>query len=122
EKFALALLDVVDNLERALAAEGDLEAIREGVRLTLESWKRVMEAFEIERIEAVGQPFDPTHHEALLELPSDEHPRGIVIEQHVPGYKIAGRLLRPAKVVVSKGPSGGQEEEGNSESDAQQEA
>jgi len=103
ERFAAALLDVVDNLERALAAEGDVDTIREGVRLTLESWKRVMESFGMERIDAVGQPFDPMHHEALMELESDAHPRGIVIEQHAAGYKLAGRLLRPAKVIVSKG-------------------
>jgi len=111
ERFAHALLDVIDNLERALEAKGDPEALREGVRLTLQSWRHVMEQFEMERIDAVGKPFDPHHHEALMHLPSDEHPAGVVMAQHVPGYKIAGRLLRPAKVVVSKGPEKQPEEQ-----------
>ena len=104
ERFAEALLDVVDNLERALEAKGDVESLREGVRLTLESWKRVMERFEMQRIDAVGKPFDPHHHEALMQVPSEEHPEGTVIAQHVAGYKIGDKLLRPAKVVVSSGP------------------
>ncbi len=104
ERFAEALLDVVDNLERALEAKGDADALREGVRLTLESWKRVMERFGMERIDAVGHPFDPHHHEALMQAPSEEHPEGVVIAQHVAGYKLGERLLRPARVVVSSGP------------------
>jgi len=105
EKFATALLDVVDNLERALEVEeGNEQSVREGVQLTLNSWHDMMNHFEIERIDAVGTDFDPHRHEALTQMPSDE-PEGIVIAQHVAGYTLHDRLIRPAKVLVSSGPA-----------------
>jgi len=105
EKFATALLDVVDNLERALDVEqGNEEGLREGVRLTLDSWHGMMKQFEVERIDAVGEIFDPHRHEALSQIPSDK-PEGTVIGQHVAGYALHGRLIRPAKVLVSGGPA-----------------
>jgi len=105
EKFATALLDVVDNLERALGVEeGNEKAVREGVQLTLNSWHDMMRNFEVERIDAVGSDFDPHVHEALTQMPSEE-PEGTVIAQHVAGYTLHGRLIRPAKVLVSSGPA-----------------
>jgi len=104
EKFASALLDIVDNLERALAVEeGNEVALREGVQLTLNSWNDMMKRFHVERIDAVGEQFDPNWHEALTQLPSDE-PEGTVVAQHVAGYSLHGRLIRPARVLVSSGP------------------
>jgi molecular chaperone GrpE len=105
ERFSAALLDVVDNLERALEVEEGNEAgLREGVKLTFDSWHTMMEKFELERIDAVGETFDPHKHEALSKMPSDE-PEGTVIAQHVAGYTLHGRLIRAAKVLVSSGPS-----------------
>jgi molecular chaperone GrpE len=105
ERFATALLDVMDNMERALEAEeGNEKALREGIELTLASWHEMMKRFEVVRIDAVGESFDPHQHEALSQLPSDE-PEGTVIAQHVAGYSLHGRLLRPAKVLVSSGPA-----------------
>jgi len=103
EKFATDLLDVVDNIERALEAEeGNEKALREGIELTLASWHKIMKRFHVDRIDAVGKAFDPHQHEALSQLPSDE-PEGTVIAQHVAGYSLHGRLIRPAKVLVSSG-------------------
>ena len=105
EKFAVALLDVVDNLERALEAEeGNEKALREGVRQTLDSWHSLMEKFSLERIDAIGEKFDPHQHEALSQVPHED-PAGTVVLQHVAGYKLHGRLIRPAKVLVSSGPA-----------------
>ncbi len=105
EKFATSLLDVVDNLERALEAEqGNEEAVREGIQLTLNSWHEMMKRFEVARIDAVGTVFDPHLHEALTQMPSDE-PEGTVIAQHAAGYTLHGRLIRAAKVLVSSGPA-----------------
>jgi len=105
EKFATALLDVVDNLERALETEaGNEEAVREGVQLTLNSWHEMMKRFEVARIDAVGESFDPHFHEALTQMPSEE-PEGTVVAQHVAGYTLHGRLIRAAKVLVSSGPA-----------------
>jgi len=103
EKFAAALLDVVDNLERAVdTEEGNEKAVRDGVNLTLDSWHKVAGKFELERIDAIGQIFDPHFHEALSKMPSDE-PEDTVVAQHVAGYTLNGRLVRPAKVLVSSG-------------------
>ena len=104
EKFAGSLLDVVDNLERALdAGAGNEQALREGVQMTLDSWHSLMERFHMERIDAVGEQFDPHRHEALSQMPSDQ-PEGTVVAQHVAGYTLHGRLIRPARVLVSSGP------------------
>jgi len=103
EKFAVALLDVVDNLERALTVEeGQEEALRDGIQRTLDSWHGMMSKFNVERIDAVGEAFDPHKHEALSKMPSDE-PEGMVINQHCAGYMLNGRLIRPAQVLVSSG-------------------
>ena len=103
ERFSTALLDVVDNLERALSVdEGNEAGLREGVKLTFDSWQAMMEKFELKRIDAVGELFDPHKHEALSQMPSDQ-PEGTVIAQHVAGYTLHGRLIRPAKVLVSSG-------------------
>jgi len=103
EKFAVALLDVVDNLERALdVEEGSEKAVREGVQLTLDAWHNMMTKFDVERIDAVGEQFDPHKHEALSKMPSDEA-EGTVINQHCAGYMLNGRLIRPAQVLVSSG-------------------
>ncbi len=105
EKFATSLLDVVDNLERAVETEeGNEKAVREGVALTLDSWHKVAEKFALERIDAVGQSFDPHFHEALSKMPSEEA-EDTVIAQHVAGYTLNGRLIRAAKVLVSSGPA-----------------
>lgn len=107
ERFAVALLDVVDNLERALAVEeGQEQALRDGIRLTLDGWHKVMERFGLERFDAVGEPFDAHRHEALSQVP-DDAPEGTVVAQHVAGYTLHGRLIRPAKVLVSAGSDGG---------------
>jgi len=114
EKFATALLEVVDNLERALDVDqGNETALREGVRMTLDIWHNMMKKFEMERVDAVGEIFDPHRHEALSQIPSDEL-AGTVVGQHVAGYTLHGRLIRPAKVLVSGGPAetGGQEPDG----------
>jgi molecular chaperone GrpE len=64
-----------------------------------------------------GDPFDANLHEAVSQIESDEHPEGHVIEQLQRGYKLADRLLRPARVVVSKGQPSGQSETSSLESE-----
>jgi len=104
DKFASAIIEVVDNLERAVAIEkGNEEELRTGVKMTLDSWHETLHKFGLERLDAEGAQFDPHLHEAMLHVPSDRD-EGQVIEQYVAGYTLHGRLLRPAKVVVSSGP------------------
>ncbi len=105
ERFATELLDVVDNLERALAVEeGNEEALRDGVQLTLDAWNKVMGKFDMVRLDAMNKKFDPHHHEALSRMPHEAE-EGTVIAQHCAGYTLHGRLIRPAKVLVSSGPA-----------------
>ncbi len=105
ERFATDLLDVVDNLERALAVEaGNEQGMRDGIQLTLDAWHGVMGKFDMERIDAMGEQFDPHKHEALSKMPAEEA-EGTVVAQHCAGYTLHGRLIRPAKVLVSSGPA-----------------
>lgn len=106
-ELARELLAVLDDLERAHAAAGaaqDAQAVAEGVRLVAERFTKVLCDHHIVPIEAVGHPFDPAFHEAVLQQPSHELPVGTVLEQVAPGYLMHERVLRPSRVIVSSGP------------------
>jgi molecular chaperone GrpE len=102
-------LDVVDDLERALAAPaGSVGArndhgLRRGVELTHRAAMQLLEKEGATAIEAEGHPFDPKWHEAVATVPRNggEVAAGTVVQVIEPGYRIADRLLRPAKVVVA---------------------
>jgi molecular chaperone GrpE len=98
------LLGVVDNLERALVSareSGHPEALMEGVEMTLKELLKIFDQFGVKPIEALEQPFDPNHHEAVMQAPSDAFPANTVIKELQKGYLLRDRLLRPAMVVVS---------------------
>jgi molecular chaperone GrpE len=110
--FVRDLLPVVDDFERALkAAEaaGESGEMVAGARLVYENLLKVLNSHDVERIEAEGRPFDPTWHEAVMQQPSAEHPPQTVLRVIQQGYRLHDRLIRPAKVVVSGGPSSGDE-------------
>lgn len=107
--FARELLIVVDNLHRTIvAAESqgpvtpESAALIEGVRATLRVLMRTLERFGVRRIEALGVRFDPNVHEAIMEVDDPSQPPGTVTLVVEDGYTINDRLLRPARVVVSK--------------------
>ena len=103
------LLPVVDNLERAVQAAqggGNGQPLVEGVALVLKALTDVLARHGVTRVESKGVRFDPSHHEAVAHVESAEHEPNAVIEEHQPGYRHHDRLLRPALVTVSKGPSG----------------
>lgn len=103
EKLLSDLLPVLDNLERGLAAEGsDFAALRAGVELTQRELLRVTEASGLRAVGAVGEPFDPEHHEAMNMAESAEHGPGRIVSVMQKGYVLNDRLLRPALVSVSK--------------------
>jgi len=103
EPLVRDLLPVVDNLERAVEhADGDGNSVIEGVRLVLKSLQDTLERHGVTRIHAVGERFDPTHHEAMAQVESAEHEPNQVVDQHHSGYLLHDRLLRPALVTVSK--------------------
>lgn len=97
------ILPVVDNMERALAhATADSQsAIIEGVRMTHGMLMGALKKFGVIPIEAAGTPFDPAYHQAMNQVPTDEHPPNTVVEEFQKGYMLKERLLRPAMVSVS---------------------
>lgn len=105
-KLVQELLPVLDNLDRTIrAAHGSRSdpAMLEGVRLVRHQLEGVLRGYGVERVEAVGQPFDPGLHEAIgVTAVSDPRRHGLVVHQAEPGYRLAGKLLRPAKVNVGK--------------------
>ena len=106
EGFIRELLPVKDNLERALAhAEEDPGSIVDGVRLTLEQFDSILKSMGVEPVESLGQPFDPSLHEAMAQVESDECEPNTVVNELQKGYTLHGRLLRPAMVAVAKAKS-----------------
>lgn len=107
ENLIKELLPTVDNLERAVGharqEESDRESLLEGVELTYRSLLQLLEKLGVQRIEPEGESFDPAVHEAIRQVPSDEHEPGIVIEVFQRGYKLKDRLIRAALVAVSSG-------------------
>lgn len=108
ELLLLELLTVVDNLERAVQSTGNghktVGCVLEGVEMTLKALLKIFEKFSVKGIEAVGKPFDPNFHQAMMQEASDTIPENIVISEFQKGYMLHDRLLRPSMVVVSKGP------------------
>ncbi len=108
DRILLQLLDVVDNFERALDhgdEQADLEGYREGMKLIYEQLTTLLDKHEVSPIEAVGKPFDPSLHEAVMQTESDEYPEGTVAVEMSKGYRQGERILRHTKVGVSAGPS-----------------
>ncbi len=103
-KLVAELLPVLDNLDRTIRAATDREsALVEGVRLVRSQLERVLRSYGVERIDALGEPFDPAVHDAIsIAAVSDPADHAMVLDQAEPGYRFGDRLLRPAKVVVGR--------------------
>ena len=99
ERLVVELLPVLDNLDRALEAEGD---IREGVRATREQLADALGKEGLLPVASDGQPFDPNVHEAVMGQPSDEHEEGTILQTFQRGYLLNGKPIRAAKVVVAR--------------------
>jgi molecular chaperone GrpE len=106
--FARELLQVVDNLRRAIeAGPADPEArkadgLLEGVAATERILMQILNRFGVREIGALNEPFDPKKHEAVMETDETEQPPGSVVQVLEDGYMLHDRLLRPARVVVAK--------------------
>ena len=103
ERLLKDFLPVVDNLERALdhAEEHDLRQVIEGVKLVQKLFEAALAKHGVVGFSALGQPFDPNVHEALMQQESDAPP-GTVVSEMSRGYKLNDRLVRPAAVVVAR--------------------
>jgi molecular chaperone GrpE len=108
ERFARDLLSVADNLGRALTAVPEIldpamKNVVVGVQATERELLSVLERHGITRIKAIGEPFNADFHQAMMEIEDPSVPAGTVVQEMIPGYLLAGRLLRAAMVAVSKG-------------------
>jgi molecular chaperone GrpE len=102
--FAKAMLQVLDHFDMALSvdpAKVDAKTLLDGVKITYDELRKVLSNRGIESFDATGKAFDPHHHEAVMQEPSDQHPPMTVIQTFQSGYKIGDRIIRPAKVKVS---------------------
>jgi molecular chaperone GrpE len=101
------VIPVLDNFDRALAAAraaGGSASVVEGVELIQRELLRALERHGVTRYSAVGQPFDPSRHEAIASVVSAEAPAGTVVTETAPGYLLNGRVLRAALVAVAAAP------------------
>ena len=111
ERFARDVLSVADNFGRALSAlpadvgalEPALRNVIVGIQATDRELQSVLERHGVTRIESLGKPFNAEFHQAMMEVENPDVPSGTVVQELIPGYLIAGRLLRAAMVAVSKG-------------------
>jgi molecular chaperone GrpE len=115
EKFSIELLAVMDNLERALQVSMDREdesvkSLLQGVELTLKSFTDCFRRFGIEQIDPLGEPFDPQMHQAMAVQENPDVEPNTITAVMQKGYSLHGRVIRPAMVMVSKGPSAGIDE------------
>lgn len=113
QELVLKLLPIMDNFELAVAHAGNtgdtagaelVRSFAEGMRMILQQLRSVLAAFGVEEIDASGSMFDPNIHDAVAQEASTEVPEGSVLRQIRKGYKLHGRVLRPAAVVVAKRP------------------
>ena len=124
-KFARDMLNVADNVRRALeslpdearhGAEGPFKALIDGIDLTERDLLNTLERHGVKRLDPHGQKFDPNLHQAMFEVPNPDVPNGTVVQVVQSGYVIGDRVLRPALVGVAKGGSKAAESAPSSES------
>jgi len=108
ERLLKSLIPVLDGFDQALKSghvEGSHESSREllaGMKMIQKQFLEILTAAGVQEIEAVNKPFDPQNHEAMMEQPDDSVEHHTVLEEYQKGYLLNGRLVRPARVIVSK--------------------
>ncbi|MNI57161.1 heat shock protein GrpE [compost metagenome] len=98
------MLPVVDNFERALNTTSDnaeVASYAKGVEMILRQFEGILQAEGLTAMETVGQPFNPEFHQAIMQVESEDHEEGIVVEELQKGYLLKDKVLRPAMVKVS---------------------
>lgn len=108
ERIVKSLLGVMDNFEHMLAhteSAENVEAVVKGVKIIYDQMLDILRSYETEPMSALGEKFDPSLHQAMLQKEDAEKEDGVVLEEFQKGYKLNGRVIRPAKVVVNKLPT-----------------
>ena len=101
----LPVYDFYNMAMKHAATSDDVNAIKQGMQMILNEFKRALDSFSIKEIPTEGKPFDPRFHEAAKTEANESVPEGTIIAQWKPGYMMGERLIRPAMVVVSSGPA-----------------
>lgn len=107
------LLPVLDGLDRAMEtvnASASAAELLQGVKMVAEELRSVLKQHDCQRIDAEGQPFDPSLHEAIAQVPSEDKPKGTIIHVAKAGYRLHERVIRPSQVIVSTGAGGKSDE------------
>lgn len=108
------VLPVLDNLERALGAvaampdnagPAEVRGIAEGVKMVMKLFDDQATRMGLTRIKSVGERFDPSVHDAIQQVETDEHPAGTVMHEVAAGYRLGEKLVRPAMVIVARKPA-----------------
>jgi len=106
EKFVLELLPVKDSLELAVenAGRADSASLVAGQEATLKLLDKALKAQDVKTLDPLGEPFDPSRHEAMMAQPSTSAEPNSILKVVQSGYELNGRLLRPARVIIAKAP------------------
>ena len=108
ETIIKALLPVLDNFEHTLnGAEGieDIESLHKGVKIIYDQMLSILKSYGVEQIGSVGQKFDPSYHQAMLQRAESDKEDGIILEEFQKGYRLGEKVLRPGRVIVNKKPA-----------------
>lgn len=108
EEIIVEILKILDDFERAVEAgkhKHDFDILYKGVEMIWKDLKEFLKQKGLKEIETKGKPFNPHEHEAMMQEETGEHPEDHVVEEFQKGYILNGRVIRPAKVKVSKKPS-----------------
>ncbi len=121
QNFLEQLLPVVDSFGRALETANqsqDLDSYRQGVEMVYSQLTGILKENGLEKIESVGQPFDPNLHEAVAQVETEEQEPGHIVTEFSPGYKLKDRVIQAPKVQVAIAPA--QQEDKKSEEDSEE--
>jgi molecular chaperone GrpE len=117
EELISQLVETLDNFQRALDSalkskstknSNDFDSFRKGVELIYQHFIEILRKEGLKEIKAVGEPFDPHLHEAVMQQESEEFPEGVVIDEISKGYILNDKVIKHSKVIVSKGKNSGQ--------------
>ena len=104
EKLIANLLDIIDDLERAIETgktTENLAGLSDGVEMVCRNLSTILEREGLTRIETIGKPFDPNVHEVLAKVPTNDHEEGTVVEEARKGFMFKGRVMRPSIVKIA---------------------
>ncbi|OPX18061.1 nucleotide exchange factor GrpE [candidate division WOR-3 bacterium 4484_100] len=111
--FFEKLIPVLDNFDRAItgaAVKKDFDNFYRGIEIIHRQLKDTLKGLGLEEFSCIGETFDPTRHEAVATVSTDDKPENTIVEEVCKGYRVYDRVIKPAKVFVSKPKEGGEED------------